>query len=238
MASLLGCGATMLALVCTSASAALIDLTPTPPALNSNDSVSLASLIADPTSGVQVGDKLFTAFSYSRIGDMPAASDVLVLGFQDPSGNFGVSFHGAFIDLPGGGASDALVRFLVQVDPLQAQQGRRISDAHLSIGGVGVGENSAFIVDESFQERNETLNAFKSTLPPGGVQLSDDVIFGTPLVALHVTKDIFALAGEGSFLPARATVIDQSFSQVPEPASVALCGLTGLALASVTRRKS
>ena len=44
---------------------------------------------------------------------MPVANDVLVLGFKDPDGNWGVSFHGTFVDLPGGGFSDALIRFMV-----------------------------------------------------------------------------------------------------------------------------
>jgi hypothetical protein len=56
---------------------------------------------------------------------------------------------------------------------------------------------------------------------------------------LNVVKDILAQAASGNILPARGTVIDQSFSQtiIPEPASLGLIGLSCLALAGVARRR-
>jgi hypothetical protein len=228
-------------LVASTASAALIDLTPVGNAVNSVGSVSLAALQSDPAGGIIVGDKIFTGFSYSRIGDMPLPADINVLGFKDPDGNWGVSFHGTFVDLPGGGFSDALIRFQVEIDEEAIEDGWVISDAHLFIGGVGAGDESFFTVDETFLGKNETLNAFYSTLGPGvNSQLSDSTIFTTPVTKLNVTKDIFASAAEGGFLPARATVIDQSFSQtlIPEPATLALAGMSGLAMVAIRRRRS
>jgi hypothetical protein len=228
-------------LVASTASAALIDLTPVGNAVNSVGSVSLAALQSDPTGGIIVGDKIFTGFSYSRIGDMPLPADINVLGFKDPDGNWGVSFHGTFVDLPGGGFSDALIRFQVEIDEEAIEDGWVISDAHLFIGGVGAGDESFFTVDETFLGKNETLNAFYSTLGPGvNSQLSDSTIFTTPVTKLNVTKDIFASAAAGGFLPARATVIDQSFSQtlIPEPATLALAGMSGLAMVAIRRRRS
>lgn len=230
--------------VCLTAStvqAALIDLTPIGNAVNSVGSVSLADLQNDPAGGIIVGDKVFTGFSYSRIGDMPTPSDVLVLGFKDPDGNWGVSFHGTFVDLPGGAFSDALIRFTVEVDAEAAEAGWQISDAHLFVGGAGVGDESFFTVDETFLGKNETLNAYISTIGPGtNSQLSDSTIFTTPVTKLNVTKDIFASAAAGGFLPARATVIDQSFSQtlVPEPMTLALAGMGALAMVAISRRRS
>lgn len=235
--------ATLAALFCLTASAvqaALIDLTPVGSAVNSVGSISLAALQSDPTSGIVVGDKIFTGFSYSRIGDMPVASDVLVLGFKDPDGNWGVSFHGTFVDMPGGSFSDALIRFGVEVSPEAQAQGWKISDAHLFLGGAGVGDESVLTVDETFLGKNETLNAYISTIGPGtNSQLTDATDFATPVTKLFVTKDIFASAAQGGFLPARATVIDQSFSQVqiPEPAAMALAGMSGLAMVAIRRRK-
>jgi hypothetical protein len=232
--------AAVLSLAVAPASAAFIDLTPQGNAVNSVGSISLAALQADPSGGIIVGDKIFTGFSYSRIGDMPLPQDVLVLGFKDPDGNFGVSLHGAFLDLPGGASSDALVRFAVEVDAANQAAGVRISDAHLFLNGVGVGDESFFSVDESFLQNSETLNTFVSTLGPGPqtAQLQDVAVF--PLVArLNVTKDIFALAANSSTQPARATAIDQSFSQevIPEPATMVLAGLSSLAIVVTTRRR-
>lgn len=218
----------------TRARAAFINLTPTAGQANSATSVKLSDLIAgtDGIDGITVGDKNINGFVYSPIGDMPDPSSINVLGFRDPDGNWGVSFHGSFLDLPGGGVSDALLRFVVNIDPAAVRQGYRISDAHLYLNGAGVGPNSLFAVDESFSpDSNNSLHTFMSTINNGATQLSDSTIFSPPLTTLHVTKDILAIAAADGALPARATVIDQSFSQiVPEPASFALTmlGLVGL----------
>jgi hypothetical protein len=209
-------------------SAALVNLTPQGSAVNSNTGVSLNNLLTGQDMGIVVGDKIFTGFSYSALGDMPAATDVQVLGFRDPQGNWGISFHGSFRDLPGGTDSDALIRFMVEVDPAFFNQGWRITDAHLFLGGVGVGDESYFIVDESFSLSgiNDTLNVYQSTLGPG-------------LQKLFFTKDINAFAANNSGLPARATVIDQSFSQtlIPEPATLGLGCMSMLAMILVGRRR-
>jgi len=208
---------------------------------NSNDFVLLDDLVSGESPGVIVGDKCFTEFFYSGLGDMPDAQEVKVYGFEDVNGNFGLSFHGTFIDLPGSAASDALLRFTVSVMPDALQQGYRISDAHLFMGGAGAGDNSVVTVDESFQENDETLNVFFSTLGEGGQQTSDWVFFDEVYESLRVTKDIFALAGSGSIRQAGTSVIDQSFSQtrepVPEPVTAVLMTLGALSLANLARRE-
>jgi hypothetical protein len=225
-------------LAVSSASAALIDLTPA----GGNGTVSatailLADLIANPADSIVVGDKIFTGFGYSGTGDMPTASLVNVLGLRDSAGNWGLRFQGSFLDLPGGGNSDAHISFMVEVSP-QADPVTPIIDAHLSISGTGVaGDESAFIVDETLSN-GTTLEAFVTTIGPGAQQnkLTDAKTFA-PVTKLNVVKDILAIAAAGSSLPSRGTVIDQSFSQVPEPSSVALVGLSSLALAGIRRRR-
>jgi hypothetical protein len=237
--------AAALMLTASSAHAALVNLTPTGGALNSTTSVTLDSLQNGTNMGIVVGDKIFTGFSYSKIGDMPDPTAINVLGFHDPDGNWGVSFHGTFLDLPGDATgSDALIRFMVQVSQtIPGTDGTpnpaRITDAHLFLGGVGAGDESFFTVDESFLGRNETLHTFYSTLGAGPTQqqLSDQTLITPSTTKLNVTKDIFALAAQGGFLPARATVIDQSFSQtVPEPATLVLAALSMVGLVAAGRK--
>jgi hypothetical protein len=217
--------------------AALIDLTPAT-GTNSANSVNLADLVTGAVMGITVGDKIFTGFSYSEIGDMPAVDDVLVLGFKDLDGNWGLSFHGPFHDLPGNGASDAFIRFMVEVAAAQAKLGIRISDAHLFLGGAGVGENSFFGVDETFLGVNESMSVFKSSIGGQTQQLHDQVFFDPVHQKLVVTKDILAIAADNATQPARATVIDQSFSQtIPEPAAILLAAIAAAAGLGVTRRR-
>ena len=153
---------------------------------------------------------------------------------MDDPGNYGVSFHGAFHRLAWRRCFGCSLTFHRQVTEEAAEQGFRISDAHLFAGGIGVGENSVLTIDESFQQNNDIMNVYATTLGgPLDTKLSDSVDFENLYTRLRVTKDIFALAGEGSNLPARTTVIDQSFSQeiIPEPATLGLAGLAVIGMA-------
>jgi hypothetical protein len=222
------------------ASAAFIDLTPTN-GINSSTSVSLGSLVSSATNGVTVGDKVFSDFDYTPTGDMPAAADVTVLGFKDPDGNWGISFHAAFTDFPGGAASStAQIDYQVAVDAANSQLGRKITDAHLFMGGVGMDVNSSAEVNENVAEQTGfLLHGFQISSSSGQTtqQLSDAKSLATPQSLLHVTKHITLTAGEGSILPARLTVVDQSFSQTPVPEPSTLCmALAGFIGCSVARR--
>jgi len=221
----------------TESRAAFINLTPTN-GVNSSTSVPLSDLISGTVMGVTVGDKIFSGFNYSFDGDMPQAVNVQVLGFKDQNGNYGVSFHGTFLDMPGGAPSDAAIRFVVDIDPAFLNSGFRISDAHMFLSGSGVGADSAFMVDESFLESpTQTLNVFNSSINGGGTKLSDSADFNPTLTRLHVTKDILAIAGANAILPARATVIDQSFSQVPEPVTIMISMIGCVGLFGLKRRQ-
>ena len=160
---------------------------------------------------------------------MPAADDIKVFGFQDPSDHFGLTLQGAFLDLPGDpNYSVADLNFKVEVSEEGQLQMRVISDAHLYLGGVGIPDQSEFRVDESFQNAAETLEVFQSSVGNEvGSQLSDWVDFAQTSTSRQVQVVISAMAASTAFTPARASAIDLSFSQtvIPEPSTAMLLAL-------------
>ncbi len=237
---------TVLALGAVSARANMIGYTHLDP--NSSQTVSLEDLTGGGhVPGVVVGDKIFNNFTYSATGDMPLSSGVSVSGIIDNSGNFGIRFQGGFTDLLDQGvqkASDASITFDVAVSPEGLMQGYLISDAHLSGSGVGnfdlAGPGSFISVDENFVDNDPTIvggiTAFASNFGPGGQQLEDWIFFDNYYEKLSVQKDILAFSSGLGRLPARMTIIDQTFSQVPEPTTLGIACL-GLACMACGRKR-
>ena len=139
-------------------------------------------------------------------------------------GNLGIRFIGPFADLPGGGASEALLEYKVTVtDP-----NKLISDVHLAANANVLGANGYAAITETFlpEDPNTVLEVFD--LQPGPKMLTDWADLTTPQMMLHVQKDITLFSANARSL-ATISFIDQSFSQVPEPASLALvCGFAAL----------
>lgn len=176
------------------------------------------------------GDKKFTDFAYHPIGDMPDASLIDVVSFTDSQGNLGIRFIGPFTDQFGGGASEALLEYKVTVtDPDQL-----INDVHLSANTNVVGNQGYAMITETFLPEDPQVVLEVYDLEPGGRQLTDWADLTTPVMMLHVQKDITLFAADAGSL-ATISFIDQSFSQVPEPASWSLV-LSGVILWCATRR--
>ncbi|MFI4861428.1 MAG: PEP-CTERM sorting domain-containing protein [Phycisphaerales bacterium JB063] len=189
--------------------------------------VSLGDLITTGGS-VLVGDKLFSNFDYVGNGDMPDASAVMVAELVDGGGNYGIQFQGAFQDLAGGGASDALITFDVTVlDPSFQISSVLLAGDLAVVNGSGGGSFGG--VTETFLPGNvsDTLSIFTGT---AGTQLSDLVTFAQPVSTLSVQKDIILFAQDGDADAVTLSTIDQSFEQIPEPGSLALLGLGALAM--------
>ena len=191
--------------------------------------------LIDTSGSFVVGDKRFHNFTYNGVGEMPPAENVDVMEIFDGDGNPGIRFHGAFLDstfTPGG--SDALITYRVE------SLGPPITDVHLSgnpnlLGTAG----SISVTEEVFgvlpNGATGPLIARIDIFEDGvaGLKDVDWADFAQTWRIVEVVKDILAFAGNGDVVLSR---IDQSFSQIPEPATALLMLLGVLSVSAIRRR--
>ena len=191
-----------------------------------------------------IGDKRFHGFTYTPNNDMPAPTGVTVQGIV--VGNSVVlQFSGAFHDDPGGAPSDAGLGFNVEVlDP-----NRSIKQVTLAGTLMTQGDDAEVHIDELISSlppgpptvmsiERKVVGGVESPFNQSQDMLDFQSLFGVPgFQSFRVTKDIFADAGSATFNSARVTTFIQEFVQVPEPATMALAGLSGLAMAAAARRR-
>jgi len=197
--------------------------------------VPLSSLINNPTASVVAGDKTFTGFTYSFIGDMPGPAGVNVIPIRDDDGYYGIRFQGAFIDLPSSqGGSDAFIEYMVEAGP-----GRLISDAHVRGNPNVLGNVGSISVTETFlplgQNGEYTMEIFDDE-NLDQAKLVDWVFFNPPVKKLNVQKDILALASPNG-QSATMSFCDQTFSQTPEATTLALAVVGAVCVAALRRRR-
>lgn len=187
--------------------------------VHSDQSVLLSDLIGGGT--LSVGDKTFSDFTYSQVGDMPLATEVDVIPIIS-DGDFGIRFAGSFIDMVGGGVSDSLITFTVEAPSALIQGARLSADLVAPVGGV------ATISETFLPQLPNTLMTIAAD-----VNLDASTSFA-PVQKLLVQKDILLLAGADA--PSTLSFVDQAFPQVPEPSSAVLI-LMGLAGCMMYRRQ-
>jgi hypothetical protein len=167
-----------------------------------------------------VGDKEFTNFSIS--GDF-LASQVSVIPILE-NGNFGIRFSGPFVS--GANPMDMILGYKVSV----TNSPDLISAANLLFNGTVVGAGLAEVVEQVFTNNNVFAGQLFVFASATTNKLFDSLAIQPPQSFFTVSKDVIVEAT----LPAFATIstIDQSFTQVPEPSTVALvvAAFTGLAV--------
>lgn len=180
------------------------------------------------------GDLVFDEFDYLFVGDMPDPSLINVVPYFDGT-DFGLKFQGPFVDLPGGGLSDALIEFRVSV----TNENCLITEAALVGNPAVIGGNGFIAVTETFHPEDDVAQMTIFAIQPGATKQADSVDFVPGYKSLHVQKDILAFSAvENGGIPT-LSLLTQTFHCVPEPATVTLfgLGLVGVGLFHARRRR-
>ena len=193
-----------------------------------------------------IDDKTFSDFMYTGTSNPPGfsipAGSVATTPITTP-GNPGFQWSAPWFSSTNSGilAQDSLFQFVVNVDP----GGSPITGLSLTIAGVGFAGTGEVVVDETAclgallptcsGGQIVTLRVFAGA---GGSQLVDQASFaGVDLIS--VSKDVEIQAGTNG--NASLSVVTDQFQEtgatVPEPGTLSMLGLGGLALFGVARRK-
>lgn len=189
--------------------------------------VSLASL-TNSGGDVLAGDKDFSDFTF--ISASIPASGVTITPLEEPNGNFGIRISSAYFEASGSFA-DMVLGYQVSV----TNSANLISAANLLFNGqVTSGTGLAEVVEQVFT--NGTLYGQMDVFATATTnQLTASMPIVPPQQLLTINKDVQLTA----MFPAFSTIsyIDQSYTQVPEPSTLAMAvvGLAGLFL--LRRRK-
>ena len=220
------------------------------------------NLLRDPASytiteisaagGIIIGDKLFDTFrvvtTKSQNAGAPGADEIAITPIQvlksgaPLGGDFGMTFNGAW-SAPAGQLADSTIEFHGSILPAYVLQGYAFKDNALWITAYGVSNNTnagAVSVSENLYAAHPSLGgaAFISKFvyykDPTDNVLLDEQNF-TTITDMWIVKDVFAYGGTGTVGTAHLSEFYQTFSQIPEPATLGLIALGSVGL--LLRRK-
>ena len=208
--------------------------------LNAGDSINFSSLVGTNGLAVQIGDKHFADFDFQysdtdgNIGNDLTPTALTLTALSNQIG-FGISFTGPMAAL-GNVIKDIVVRFSIAV----TNSSQLISDIHLDYNGTVHGSGFSTVTETIFTggfganqiSQIDVFNLGSTNLLATAANLP------SPQPKVYVEKDIVYGGGDfGNTNSAFISIIDQTFSQVPEPSTI-LLSVTGLvSLLFIKRRK-
>jgi hypothetical protein len=192
--------------------------------------------------GIQVGDKLFSDFTVDcsdTVGVVPQGLYEIKVRGVDVDGDYGLIFIGGWSAFSGQ-TCDSVITFKVT-----AAEGYFIKDNGLKLLGCDAEEGGSIIITENiFPGDPKTTQWIKRELVycqtfSDGTELvkqEDHEVF-TPLPEIWVVKDVYVTGGIETGGVAHLSQFQQTFSQVPEPATLSLLALGGLAILRFRRHR-